>query len=201
MRGRDSRKESREGSRQGRRVRFQRRRIDADRLPLHQTRSSQPFQHPRENRHVRFHVDQTPRAATASSGSAAPRSRPGPGKPADSENPRPATQSPAPTQTLEVADEQQPEIPPRTQTRAAPAATRRTPRTTPPQRHRIRPPPEPGSAVRKRDVPRSSEGPLWSPTSVTAVAPPASCPLPCRQVYATPSTQVDSDLSTFATGC
>ena len=25
--------------------------------------------------------------------------------------------------------------------------------------------------------------------------------MPCRQVYATPSTQVDSDLSTFATGC
>ena len=68
------------------------------------------------------------------------------------------------------------------------AATHRTPRTTPPQRHRTRPPPGPGSAVRKRDVPRSSEGPLWSPTSATAVAPPASCPLPCRQVYATPST-------------
>ena len=43
-----------------RRVRFQRCRIHADRLPLHQTRFRQPSQHPREHRHMRLHVDQTP---------------------------------------------------------------------------------------------------------------------------------------------
>ena len=48
-----------------RRIRFQRRCIDADRLPLHQTRLRQPFQHPREHRHVCFHVYQTPRACCA----------------------------------------------------------------------------------------------------------------------------------------
>ena len=91
-------------------------------------------------------------------------------------------------QTLEVADEQQPEIPPRTQTR--PAQPRRIEHRAQPLHKGI----EPGllqdlvQPFEKRDVPRSSEGPLWSPTSATAVAPPASCPLPCRQVYATPST-------------
>ncbi len=43
-----------------RRVRFQRRRVHPDRLPLHQTRFRQPLQHPREHRRVRLHVDQTP---------------------------------------------------------------------------------------------------------------------------------------------
>ena len=45
-----------------RRVRFQRRRIDADRLAPHQPRVGEPLQHPRENRHVRLHVDPPPRA-------------------------------------------------------------------------------------------------------------------------------------------
>ena len=44
-----------------RRVRFQRRRIDADRLPDDQTRFRQPLQNPREDRLVRLHVDQPAR--------------------------------------------------------------------------------------------------------------------------------------------
>ena len=70
-----------------RRVRFQRRRIDADRLAPHQPRVGEPLQHPRENRHVRLHVDQPPR--TTSSGPAPPRSRPGPETTADSANRHP----------------------------------------------------------------------------------------------------------------
>ena len=102
-----------------RRVRFQRRRIDADRLPLHQTRSRQPFQHPRENRHVRFHVDQTPRARQRR----VVRRRLGHVQVQESPQAQrirdPPRNPPLRRQTLEVADEQQPEIPPRTQTRAA----------------------------------------------------------------------------------
>ncbi len=44
-----------------RRVRFQRRRIDADRLPDDQTRFRQALQNPREDRLVRLHVDQPAR--------------------------------------------------------------------------------------------------------------------------------------------
>ena len=60
--------------------------IDADRLPLHQTRSRQPFQQ-RENRHVRFHVDQT-YSVEWFGGASVSRSI---------SDPRPATQSPAPS--------------------------------------------------------------------------------------------------------
>ena len=45
-----------------RRVRFQRRRIDGDRLPPNQTRCGQPRQNPRENCLVGLHVDPPPRA-------------------------------------------------------------------------------------------------------------------------------------------
>ena len=45
-----------------RRVRFQRRRIDADRLPPHQTRSRQPLQNPREYGLVGLYVDPPPGA-------------------------------------------------------------------------------------------------------------------------------------------
>ena len=41
-----------------RRIRFQRRRIDAKRPPLHQLGLGQPLQHPREHRLMRLHVDQ-----------------------------------------------------------------------------------------------------------------------------------------------
>ena len=80
-----------------RRVRFQRRRIDADRLPRHQTRFSQPLQNPRENRLVRLHVDQPTRPRQRSSDPETARSHPSPGTTAGSENRPPATQSRAPT--------------------------------------------------------------------------------------------------------
>ena len=42
-------------------VRFQRCRIDADRLPLDQSRVGQLLQNPREDRRVRLQIDQSPR--------------------------------------------------------------------------------------------------------------------------------------------
>ena len=44
-----------------RRVRFQRRNVDADRLPLEHAGVGQPLQHPREDRLVRLDVDPAPR--------------------------------------------------------------------------------------------------------------------------------------------
>ena len=103
-----------------RRVRFQRRRIDADRLPPNQTRCGQPLQNPRENCLVGLYVDPPPRARQRRVIRRPPPSTPGPGTTADSANRPPATKSPAPTTvTLEIADEQHPKIPTRTQTRTA----------------------------------------------------------------------------------
>ena len=45
-----------------RRVGFERRRVDPNRVPLHQVRVRQPLQHPREHRLVRLDVDQPARA-------------------------------------------------------------------------------------------------------------------------------------------
>ena len=45
-----------------RRIRFQRRRIDADRLALHQLASARRSQHPREHGLMRLDIDQPPRA-------------------------------------------------------------------------------------------------------------------------------------------
>ena len=45
-----------------RRVRLERRRVDADRLSLHQARVGQSLQHPGEDRLVRLEIDQAPRA-------------------------------------------------------------------------------------------------------------------------------------------
>ena len=61
-----------------RRVRFQRRRIAADRLSLHHTRFGQPLQNPGEHRHVGLDCRSAAACATASSGPAPPPSRPDP---------------------------------------------------------------------------------------------------------------------------
>ena len=81
-------------------------------------------------------------------------------------------------QALEVADQQYPEIPPRTQTR--PAHPRRV-------EHRAQTLDEgvetrllqdPVQTLEEKDAPRSSANPLSSPTAATPVAPPVSYPLP-----------------------
>ena len=66
-----------------------------------------------------------------------------------------------------------------------PAGPRRRPRTTLRRRCRIWTPPGFRSAVRRKDGRCLSEGPPCSPTSATPVAPPGSCPSPCRSVYGT----------------
>ena len=100
-----------------RRVRFQRRRIDADRLSPHQPPSRHPLQNPREHRYVRLHIDQPTRPGQrrvvwrrlghiqVQEGPQAQGVRHPPRNPAFRR------------QALEVADEQHPEIPPRPQTR------------------------------------------------------------------------------------
>ena len=81
-------------------------------------------------------------------------------------------------QSLEVADEQHPEIPSRTQTQPNPSAPRRTPSTAPRRTRRTRPLPGSGSDARRTDVPRSSANPPSSPTAATPVALQVSCPSP-----------------------
>ena len=100
-----------------RRVRFQRRRIDADRLPPHQTRSRQPLQNPREHGLVGLYVDPPPgarqrRVIRRRLGQLQVQKRP------QTQRIRHPPRNPAlRRQTLEIADEQHPEIPTRTQTR------------------------------------------------------------------------------------
>ena len=84
-----------------------------------QTRSRQPFQHPRENRHVPSSTSIRRRVRDSVECSAAP------GHVQVQESPQaqrirdPPRNPRLRRQTLEVADEQEPEIPPRTQTPAA----------------------------------------------------------------------------------
>ena len=160
-----------------RRVRFQRRRIDADRLPLHKPRFSRPLQNPREHRDVRLDVDQPTRSGQrrvvrrrlghiqVQEGPQTQRVRHPPRNPAFGR------------QSLEVADEQHPEIPPGTQTR--PAHPRRVEHCAEPLNEGVEPRlfQDPGSDARRKDAPRSSANPPSSPTAATPVALPVSLPI------------------------
>ena len=80
------------------------------------------------------------------------------------------------------------------------AGPRRGSRTTPRQTHRIRHPPGLGSAARRRDARRSSEGPPCPPTSATLGAPPVSCPSPWTFTVRGRSRRGQAGSATFATG-
>ena len=102
-----------------RRVGFQRRRIDADRVPLDELRVGQPLQHPREHRLVRLEVDQ----ATGPRQRRVIRRRLGQRqiqKRADTQRiGRAPRDRPLRVQPFEIAQQQQAKIPPRGQTRPA----------------------------------------------------------------------------------
>ena len=102
-----------------RRVRFQRRRIDADRLSLHQTRFGQPLQNPGEHRHVGLDVDPPPRARQRRVVRRRLRHVQIQKRPQTQRIGHPPRNPPLGRQLLEIADEQQPEIPAWPQTRAA----------------------------------------------------------------------------------
>ena len=121
-----------------RRVRFQRRRINADRLSPDQPRSRHPLQNPREHRYVRLHIDQSTRPGQrrlvwrrlghiqVQEGPPAQRVR------------HPLRNPAFRRQALEVADEQASGNTAPAADSAAPSASRRTPRTAPRRRRRTR---------------------------------------------------------------
>ena len=161
-----------------RRVRFQRRRIDPDRLPTHQTRRRHPLENPREDRLVRLHVDQTTRPRQRRVVPATTRSHPGPGMTAGSESQPPATRSRAPKRCPRSSRSTASGNTAQDAGLAAPSAPRRTPRTALRRRRRSRPRPGPDSDARRRDGPRSSADPPSSPRAAPPVVLSVSCPSP-----------------------
>ena len=153
------------------------------------------------HRHVRFHVDQTPRARQRR----VVRRRLGHVQIQESPQAQrirdPPRNPPLRRQTLEVADEQQPEIPPRTQTRAA--QPRRIEHRAQPLHKGI----EPGLL---QDLVQPFKKGMSRARRKVRCGHPHRRRLSRRRLlahcHAAKSTplrrpQVDSDLSTFATGC
>ena len=165
-----------------RRIGFQRRGIDPHRAPHHQRGVGQSLQHPGKHRLVGLEVNQATGArqrrvvrrglvegevqkrANAQRVGGAPRDRS------------------FRIQPFEVAEQQQPEIPARRQTR--PADPVRVERCALRFHERIEPRlvRAPDSAARKTGAPRSSADPPWAPTSSLAAFDRGLSPSPCTTV-------------------
>jgi hypothetical protein len=81
-------------------VRFQRRRVNADRFALDQARIGEPLQNPREHGFVRFEIDQATGCAKSSNDLAAPPAAPTPGTREAQTNRPPARRWRAPRPSL-----------------------------------------------------------------------------------------------------